>query len=125
MLDPLRNLTQLALYDSEEPAGGVHELAVKLRQLKITYLWLAACTWLTDLAALASIDTLTELEIDLVQPSRPESLGRIVSASLAEHRQQRTRLRPHSARRTGGAQEPLDRELRAWTRPQHRYTENT
>ncbi|MBM0203615.1 NACHT domain-containing protein [Micromonospora sp. STR1s_5] len=65
MLDPLRNLTQLSLYAGEEPAGGIHELAVKLGQLnKVTYLSLGGCTWLTDLAALASIDTLTELVIE-------------------------------------------------------------
>ncbi|MEU5964530.1 NACHT domain-containing protein [Micromonospora parva] len=64
MLAPLQNLTQLALYASEEPAGGIHELAVRFRQLKVTYVSLGGCAWLTDLAALASIDTLTELVIE-------------------------------------------------------------
>ncbi|MEV4662976.1 NACHT domain-containing protein [Micromonospora echinofusca] len=65
MLDPLQSLTQLALYGSEEPAGGMHGLTVQLRQMnKVTYLALVACTWLTDLDALASIDTLTELVIE-------------------------------------------------------------
>ncbi|MEU7847668.1 NACHT domain-containing protein [Micromonospora parva] len=65
MLDPLRDLTQLALYASEEPAGGIHELAGKIRQLnRVTYLSLGGCTWLTDLTAVASIDTLTELVVE-------------------------------------------------------------
>ncbi len=64
MFDPLQKLTQLALYSDEGPVGGIYELAVKLRQLKVTYLSLSACAWLSDLAALASIDTLTELVVD-------------------------------------------------------------
>ncbi|RQX09363.1 NACHT domain-containing protein [Micromonospora inaquosa] len=65
MLDSLQSLTQLALYSDEGPVGGIHELAVKLRQLnRVIYLSLSACTWLSDLAPLASIDTLTELVID-------------------------------------------------------------
>ncbi|WP_410819305.1 NACHT domain-containing protein [Micromonospora sp. 050-3] len=66
MLDPLQNLTELALYTREAPSGGIPELANRLRQLnKVTYLLLSTCTWLTDLTALASIETLTELGIDL------------------------------------------------------------
>ncbi|WP_247675481.1 NACHT domain-containing NTPase [Micromonospora sp. M51] len=64
MLDPLQKLTQLAIYSDVGPVGGVRELAVKLRQLKVTYLALSACAWLSDLAPLAAIDTLTELVID-------------------------------------------------------------
>ncbi|MEU4532005.1 NACHT domain-containing protein [Micromonospora ureilytica] len=64
MLDPLRNLTQLALYADHEPSGGLRKLADQLDQLNVTYLLLSTCPWLSDLSALASIDTLTDLVID-------------------------------------------------------------
>ncbi|MDG9673581.1 NACHT domain-containing protein [Micromonospora sp. DH14] len=65
MLDPLRNLTQLALYADDEPSGGIRGLADQLRSLnKVTYLLISSCAWLTDLSALASIDTLTSLVIE-------------------------------------------------------------
>ncbi|MDG4839306.1 NACHT domain-containing protein [Micromonospora sp. WMMD967] len=65
MLAPLRHLTQLALHACGEPCGGIHGLVEHIRRLNtITFLELGDCMWLTDLTALASIDTLNALKID-------------------------------------------------------------
>jgi hypothetical protein len=78
ILNPLQNLTELVLYASDEPSGGIDRLAGQLRQLNnVTKLWLNSCTWLTDLTALASIDALTTLGIDGTLVTDLTALARI------------------------------------------------
>ena len=64
-LSLLTNVTSLALYLQGEPSGGISELTDRLGRLSgIEDLYFTGCPWLTDLATLTSLDTLTGLSIE-------------------------------------------------------------
>ena len=69
-LSPLTNLSTLSLHLPHEPPGGISQLTDQLHQLSnLENLYLSECAWLTDLATLASLDTLIDLSIDGVSAS--------------------------------------------------------